>query len=576
LTRELNRLSTGPLSAADRELTAARKVLEAAPQNGDAAEADARLSLNATHAEHLSRSLITAGVAQDEVIATLERLIAELSGGADYRRLAQQLAQLRQDQIAHEKTARAEIGVETLPLEPNELTRAQRATLNKTAAGQDAIAARFEKIQRSIDRLAQQLAEEESDEAGRLAEAAELGRRLAIATDMQQTARDIAANRVGKALARETHIADKLQQVLDVLRREPPSQPEQLAAMLRAAEERLAALRQQLAALRTQIAQAEAQSAANPQQLEQLGKQQHALQRDIEQLARELDRLQVEDAGRSTRSAANRLENRPPSDGQQAAEPQRPSPTSEVQKAEQDLKEAARQLAQRRQQAEDDLALEFVRRFQAELADMVERQRHVVQQTVELDSNRPPNEPLTGQAAEAVAKLAGEERSLAQLAREHSELLFGLGAVRISLEEAERRLNAAAKRLDERDTGPAAKQAERHALARLEGMMQAFAQTAAEAAPQSQPPNAAPPAGQQPQRRPTFELLEVKMLRMLQADLHERTREFEQRLAGLNAPPNDAERVELAHEAQELKAAQGRLAELVQQMLTRNNEEGQE
>ena len=105
-------------------------------------------------------------------------------------------------------------------------------------------------------------------------------------------------------------------------------------------------------------------------------------------------------------------------------------------------------------------------------------------------------------------------------------------------------------------------------------MLEAFAQTAEENTPKPNAPPPSPGAGQNnppPQRRPTFELLQAKMLRMLQADLNERTENFEQRLAAANAE----EKAQIQQEAQELAAAQGRLAELVQKMLTRDNEQQQ-
>jgi hypothetical protein len=104
-------------------------------------------------------------------------------------------------------------------------------------------------------------------------------------------------------------------------------------------------------------------------------------------------------------------------------------------------------------------------------------------------------------------------------------------------------------------------------------MLEAFAQTAKEAAKNQ---NAAPPPGaggqnNQPQRRPTFELLEVKMLRMLQVDLNERTHTYQEKLAG-QPPSDDAAKAALEREARELAVEQSRLAELVQNMLTRDNE----
>jgi hypothetical protein len=204
---------------------------------------------------------------------------------------------------------------------------------------------------------------------------------------------------------------------------------------------------------------------------------------------------------------------------------------------------------------------------------MVQRQKRVIEKTVAVSDQRKTSTPLSTELSQAVEKLAVDERQLAEKAREHGELLFGLGAVRVSLDDAERRLIAAADLLEQHDTGPPTQQAERHALARLEGMLQAFAQTANEAAQNQGAQAGAGAGGDQPQRRPTFELLEVKMLRMLQADLHERTAAYQQRLAGLRRPPDVGQQAKLAQEAQELAAEQGRLAELVQNMLTRDNEQ---
>ena len=252
---------------------------------------------------------------------------------------------------------------------------------------------------------------------------------------------------------------------------------------LKQAEQKLDALRQQLAGLQQQIAQAERPpNAANPEQLRKLNDQQQNVRRDIEQLARELERLQAADASKSTQSAASDLNNRPPNQQKRDANAGRPSSSSQVKKAEQNLEQAAKQLAQRRQQAEDDLQLEIVRRFQTDLGEMVKRQQAVIKNTAQLDASRRPPTALSAEQIKSVADLADQERQLADQAKEHSELLFGLGAVRVSLEEAERRLAAAGKLLGERQTGLPTQQAEQLALTRLEAMLQTFAQTANEAA----------------------------------------------------------------------------------------------
>ena len=70
--------------------------------------------------------------------------------------------------------------------------------------------------------------------AGTLNDVVELSRRLAIGTAMQQTATDLSENRVGQALARETKIADDLQQLLNLLRNEGERRPQQLVDKLKA------------------------------------------------------------------------------------------------------------------------------------------------------------------------------------------------------------------------------------------------------------------------------------------------------------------------------------------------------
>jgi hypothetical protein len=312
--------------------------------------------------------------------------------------------------------------------------------------------------------------------------------------------------------------------------------------------------------------------------LRKLDDQQQNVRRDIEQLARELDRLQAADASKSAQSAASELNNRPANQQKQNAIG-RPSSSGQVKTAEQNLEQAAQQLAQRRQQAEDDLQLEIVRRFQTQLGEMVKRQQSVLKNTIELDAARRPPAILSADQIKIVTDLASQERQLADQAKEHSELLFGLGAVRVSLEEAERRLAAAGKLLEDKKTDSPTREAEQLALTRLEGMLQTFAQTANEAAkkPDANNPPPPPPANNQqppPQRRPTFELLEVKMLRVLQADLNDRTSEHEKSAAA--AAGNPAAKAGLDQEARELAAEQGRLAELVQKMLSRDNEQQQQ
>jgi hypothetical protein len=513
--------------------------------------------------------LSTVEAAQEEVITVVERLAAELSDAADYERYIRQLSELRTDQINHERTTRGEIDPETLPLQLAELTRDQRANLNQAAAGQDAILNRYEKIMAGLRRLSTDLDLQDAAASNMLRDAVALGERLSIAVNMQEASRDVSENRVGRGLDLEQKIAVDLEAVLIVLRKRAPQHEERLNELKRA-EAELNQLREQVAMLRQELAAAEAAGNRATGERERLGRQQEELRRSAEELARRIERLQAAGAARSAQQAADRLDNRPPRANRNAApQPTRPE---QVQEAEQKLAEAARELAEERAKAELDVALEFINRFRAELERMIARQRTVIADTEEIDTARQAAGTLSASDTGRLEQLAAEERALAELADQHRALLSSLTAVRISLEEARRRLGAAAELLLSRQAGVNAQQAERHALARLEAMGEAFAQTAADA---RKPPEGGNRGGgnqgAQPQRRPAFELLEVKMLRMLQVELNERTKAYQQRLAEATGPPNDSQRVELAREAQDLAAEQRRLAELVQEMLSRNN-----
>lgn len=576
LSSDLQRLAAGPLDVAVRELVAASKAI-ADSRPDVAGTEDAGTAPAATRFEPLSPSIAAATSAQQEVISTVERWIHELTGRVDQTRLVQELIQLRQDQVAHKDSTQAEIGLETLPLQLNELTRAQRTHLESSAAGQEQIAGRFSAIVRQMEALATRSLDDGQEPAAAIISAVGLARQLDLEQAMRQTARELRENRVGRAFERQTQIAADLERLIDHFRGQAGLQPAAHAAELRDSQQRLDRLRREVAALRQQIAQSEreAEAADARQKSSQLAQQQESLQRELQQLSQKLEQLLAADAGQSVRQAADHLA--PQSAGRIDGTQQslQPAKSSDVQHAENDLEQAARELAQHLQQAEMDLALQLVQRLQAELAQMVERQQVVIARTAELEAALPPGDVTVRIDSQAVHAVVAEERALAELATEHAELLFGLTAVRVGLEEAQRRLAAAADRLATGELGAATQAAAKHALMLLEGTLQAFAQTASEAGQAAPPPAASPngAAGAPPQRRPTFELLEVKMLRMMQAELHGRTREFQQKSAAASPAIDEREQAELEREARALQAEQNRLAKLVEQMLTRNNEQ---
>jgi hypothetical protein len=110
-----------------------------------------------------------------------------------------QIAELREDQIAHEKLARAKSASNPLPLNVSELSRHTRANLNKAAAGRPQLPGDSRKSSRAWISWRRQLAADKDAMAGTLSDAVELSRQRAIGSTLQQTASDLGENRVSQA-----------------------------------------------------------------------------------------------------------------------------------------------------------------------------------------------------------------------------------------------------------------------------------------------------------------------------------------------------------------------------------------
>ena len=148
--------------------------------------------MDATQADSLSRTLAAAVGGAGRRRCGTRKLVSELSGKTDYRQLIRQIAEVREDQLAHAKLAKSELSVETLPLEVTELSPAQRNSSTRRPPGQTSISVRFAKIEQSMDQLARQLADNHDPMAGTMSDAVDLSHQLDIgaehATDRERLA----------------------------------------------------------------------------------------------------------------------------------------------------------------------------------------------------------------------------------------------------------------------------------------------------------------------------------------------------------------------------------------------------
>ncbi|MEX2140321.1 MAG: hypothetical protein WD894_13745 [Pirellulales bacterium] len=563
---EIRRLNAAELATVEQELVAVVKnsQLVLQEESGDAKEIVARMA----------GSLSTAVGAQDGVIAALEKLLDELAEWTDYRAIARDVAEIQSEQATLRQRTET-IQPATLGRDYESLTAQQQADLQTLTGVQAELARRFDKLQQRMEQMQQKFRDTVPLAAVSLADAIELARRQAIGSDMRDSARFVAGNRLGQSLDRQQAIDAKLDELLDILSSRREQELSRLVKKLRAAEEELAALRQQQQGLRKRIRQTHEQLQATADVTEQdekrnelarLMREQQKLAEEIERLGRELQRLRAEEAAQQMTAAGDKMQR-----GSQAGEQGESAKSADLaDEAQQQLDEAQRELAARRRQAEQDLANEQLATVEHALVGLASRQEGALAETRRLAGLRDPSGNLRPEQTQSLKDLARNQAQLKDEADAVAEKVSAAEVFQLGVRSASDQMHRAAERLAAGDTSDDVQRAEQQALLRLRQLLTALkeGQNIAAGDPNQnqnqdggkQPDN----AGQQPKPKPiVHSVTEIKLLTVMQEDVNRRTIELQGHIAGRAA--NEAEAGELAALAQE----QGRIAALVAKMTAR-------
>jgi hypothetical protein len=526
LLDEIGRIEREHLTTIDRELNSAIKGGQAAlpteqsppptPQPGDPA---------------VGKSLTEAGSQQDQVVASLEQMLGELSQWDNYRRFHREITQLRteQEEVASQTS---EVGRETISKDSSDLTSQQRADLKKLAERQQELARRFDKVQQRMRQMGEDLEKNDPLAAGVIEDALHQSRQQGISGQMRQASQSVEQNQVGQAGQRQQQIGEDLQEMLDTLANRSEHELSRLVRKLREAESDLASLREKQQGLRKKMDEA----AKNPdeaerrRELERLSRQQQELQQEAERMARKLERLQAEQASRSTSRASGQMAQA----GQQGEQGEAGAASDAAEAAEKDLDEAQQALAERRRQAEVDLAMEQLAKIEDGLRSMHQRQQEVVLETERLESLKRQNGKWTRGQTLSVRDLARQQTALHDETGELTKKLEAAEVFALALKGAAREMFRAVELLEARDTGEVAQAAERNALRRFEQLLESLQPDKPE--PGEQQKNAEGQGGEQGgQQQPPGDgipsLAQLKMLKLLQQEINERTQELQQQFA---------------------------------------------
>jgi hypothetical protein len=534
LLAEVQRLGQEHLPAVQSGLIEAIKAAQAAQQRETTSDADEPKEKQAPEAKATQTSstdgartgLNQAGEHQDAVIAGLEQMLGELSQWDNYRRVARDLHQLRreQDDLAGRTN---EQRLQTLGKEEKDLSPQERAALRRLAQQQGEIGRRFEQAQGRMRELAGELASSDPLAAETLADALDAAQRAGLSSKLRESTRNLEANRLGQAAQQQKETAAGLEDLLNVLSNRREHELGRLVEKLRDAAAELQQKQKLFKELRKKMEDAASQQdpAEKKRQLERLSPEHQKLAEEIDRLSRRLQRLRAERASQSASQSAESLSQA----GQQSQEGAADQALENFDQAEHDLEEAQQELQQAIAQAEQDLFFEQMARLEQAIAGMIKRQQAVVEEIARLEKLQQQGELTRGQRA-SVASLAVVERALAEEAEQFAVIIAKAKAFEFALRGAIREMNLTAARLDRGETGAPAQQPARAALDRLERLAEALQSDPGEK--QAQQDQSGQESDQQQMQQPPGDgiaaLAELKLLKLMQEELNDRTAALEE------------------------------------------------
>jgi hypothetical protein len=281
-----------------------------------------------------------------------------------------------------------------------------------------------------------------------------------------------------------------------------------------------------------------------------LTREQKQLEKEASRIARKLQRLQAEQAGRSTSSAAGKMAGA----GEQGQQGEAGAAGEQAEAAQKDLEEAEQQLAQRRKQAEEDLAREQLSKLEDSLKGLVDRQQKLIQETQRLEQLRAAEGRLTRAQLATLGDLARQQTGLGGETSQLAEKLELTEVINLALRGAAKQMDRAAELLELRDTGTQAQTAQEAARSRLAQLIAAFKNKKKPVEKGGESGGGSGGGGSSGRSDGSFVLTQLKLLKLMQEDLNERYRNA---MSEEDANPR-AFRQQLAEMAEE----QGKLAEL--------------
>ncbi|MEC8337869.1 MAG: hypothetical protein VXZ84_06985 [Planctomycetota bacterium] len=524
LQETLRRVDNQQLSPLQGALTAARK--HAQNEAEDAAGSDSATSRSPEGAVALRQ----AENYQDQAIASLQPLVNAMLRSNRYRRLAQNLAAIaNQQENIRETTEGLTNSLSGRPIE--QLGQRERIALRQTAEQQDTLHRELQELLARMQQTAKELEGEEGDAGARLASAVAVGRKQGLGQQMRAAQNHLEANQTGQAMAQQARATKTLERMIAALEGITDTDFAEWIKKLRRAESELARLAEAQEKLQNEqtatLSRATIPDKDQKNTLRAIEKKRQSLEQKLQSLAGQIKNLQAMEAAKNVEAAAEKTQQA----GEAAGQGDAASSAQQDNAAADHIAEAREQLARARQEAEAAQLNSLLARLPEQITELLESQKDLLQKTSQAAETQASVSKLTRVEKAQIVKLSRQQLSLIAQAQPIREGLAQVEILQYVLVGCLDKMQLAAERLGQFYVGTQTQSLQQDVIRQLEMVLSSLQRGNDERDNDAKGGGGGEGQGSGAEEQSSERsLAEIRLLKLLQLDLNRRSESIQGKL----------------------------------------------
>ena len=493
---------------------------------------------------------------QQESVESLRGFMELMDRWGNFQQIVRKVREMLERQRELRNDARR-IGAKTLGKSPDALSKSQRGGLNRVGHAQEDLRGEMRELNDRMRGLSDSLKQSDPASSKALRGAARAADSAQVARQMARAVAAVGENRIGEARNAQQQAETGLRNMLDELSGRGARELDELDKMLREGERALEDLlerqKRQLAANRSARA-----AGAGPEKWKQLGREQDQIKRNAQDLAGQLDKIGARKSSQNVRQAAGKMSR---ASARLSAE-QGERAEADQQQAAEDLRRALDELRKLRREAEGKNAERRLSAIRESLAKIRVDQDKINGQTDQYEQLRAARGQLPRAAVVRIGKLAKRQMELEGQTRKVGERLVPAEVFVSIADEVADGMATSGEALAARFTNEETRSGQARVLRRLDQLLEALKRDKRK---EQEDGFASQPAGGKGQSGKSGSMLppatQLKLLKILQADVNERTRRLDEARARSGKPDEKSltRLRELGHEQRGIAEMTGKL-----------------